>query len=122
VVQIKLGVKLMGSGQHEFSKSKSRLCSMGNQQLERLQYNAQDLYALVLTPDNLRLLAVIAVANKTYMIKYNTTQAFLYWDVVEDLYTRAPSMVASAGETDWDLAGTQFPRNCVPYNIIEFQV
>ncbi len=30
------------------------------------------------------------------------------------------SMVASAGETDRDLAGTQFPRNCVPYNIIEF--
>ncbi len=33
---------------------------------------------------------------------------------------QAPSMVASAGETDRDLAGTQFPRNCVPYNIIEF--
>jgi hypothetical protein len=31
------------------------------------------------------------------------------------------SMVASAGETDRDLAGTQFPRNCVPYNIIEFK-
>ncbi len=30
------------------------------------------------------------------------------------------SMVASAGETDRDLAGMQFPRNCVPYNIIEF--
>jgi hypothetical protein len=29
-------------------------------------------------------------------------------------------MVASAGKTDRDLAGTQFPRNCVPYNIIEF--
>jgi hypothetical protein len=31
------------------------------------------------------------------------------------------SVVASAGETDRDLAVTQFPRNCVPYNIIEFQ-
>jgi hypothetical protein len=30
------------------------------------------------------------------------------------------SVVASAGETDRDLAVTQFPRNCVPYNIIEF--
>ncbi len=37
------------------------------------------------------------------------------------------SMVASAGETDRDLgslpvglAGRQFPRNCLPYNIIEF--
>ncbi len=31
-----------------------------------------------------------------------------------------PSAPASAGGTDRDLAGTQFPRNCVPYNIIEF--
>jgi hypothetical protein len=30
------------------------------------------------------------------------------------------SMVASAGETDRDLAGRQFPRNFLPYNIIEF--
>ncbi len=30
------------------------------------------------------------------------------------------SMVASACETNRDLAGTQFPRNCVPYNIIVF--
>jgi hypothetical protein len=30
------------------------------------------------------------------------------------------SAPASAGGTDRDLAGTQFPRNCVPYNIIEF--
>ncbi len=31
-----------------------------------------------------------------------------------------PSAPASAGRTDRDLAGTQFPRNCVPNNIIEF--
>jgi hypothetical protein len=31
------------------------------------------------------------------------------------------SMVASAGETDLDLAGRQFLRNCLPYNIIEFK-
>ncbi len=30
------------------------------------------------------------------------------------------SVAASAGETDRDLAGRQFPRNCLPYNIIEF--
>jgi hypothetical protein len=30
-------------------------------------------------------------------------------------------MVASAGETEWDLAGRQFPGNCLPYNIIEFK-
>ncbi len=30
------------------------------------------------------------------------------------------SAPASAGGTDRDLAGTQFSRNCVPYNIIEF--
>ncbi len=31
------------------------------------------------------------------------------------------SAPASAGGTDRDLAATQFPRNCVPYNIIEFK-
>jgi hypothetical protein len=31
------------------------------------------------------------------------------------------SMVASARETERDLAGRQFPRNCLSYNIIEFQ-
>jgi hypothetical protein len=42
-------------------------------------------------------------------------------DLLEFLVTSMQSsMVADAGETDWDLAGTQFPRNCVPYNIIEF--
>jgi hypothetical protein len=30
------------------------------------------------------------------------------------------SAAASAGETDRDLAATQFLRNCVAYNIIEF--
>ncbi len=30
------------------------------------------------------------------------------------------SMVASAGETDWDLAEKQFTKNCVVYNFIEF--
>ncbi len=53
-------------------------------------YNAWDLYAPVLKPAEWRLLAAIAAANKTYMFKYDTTQAFLYGDVVEDLYTRAP--------------------------------
>jgi hypothetical protein len=31
-----------------------------------------------------------------------------------------PSMVASAGETDWDLAAMQWTKNYVAYNIIEF--
>jgi hypothetical protein len=31
------------------------------------------------------------------------------------------SMVASAGETDRDMAATQFTKNCVAYNIVEFQ-
>jgi hypothetical protein len=72
----------------EFSKRKSRLCAMGNQQ--GVQYNARDLHAPVLKPAEWRLLAAIAAANKAYMIKYDTTQAFLYWDVVEVLITRAP--------------------------------
>jgi hypothetical protein len=32
-----------------------------------------------------------------------------------------PSMVASAGETDRDLAATQFTKNGIAYNIIEFE-
>jgi hypothetical protein len=58
VVQIEKGVKLMGMTTRneykvvnsKFSKRKSRLCAMGNQQLEGLQYNVQDLYAPVLKP------------------------------------------------------------------------
>jgi hypothetical protein len=69
VVQIEKGVKLMGMTTRneykvvngEFSKRKSRLCSMGNQQLEGLQYNARDLYAL--KPAEWRLLAAIAAAK-----------------------------------------------------------
>ncbi len=54
----------------EFSKHKSRLCSMGNQQLEGLhwQYNARDVYAQILKPAEWRLLATTAADNKTYMI------------------------------------------------------
>ncbi len=98
MVRIEKRMKLMSMTTHieynvvngDFLKRKSRLCAMGNQQLEGLQYNAQDLYAPVLKPAEWRLLAAIAAANKTCMIKYDTTQAFLYWDVVEDLSTRAP--------------------------------
>ncbi len=97
VVRIEKGVKLMGMTTRneykvvngEFSKRKSRLCPMGNLQLKGLQYNARDLYAPVLKPAEWKLLAAIAAVNKTYMVKYDTTQAFLYGDVVEDLYTRA---------------------------------
>ncbi len=37
-----------------------------------------------------------------------------------NLNTIMPSMVASAGETDRDLAATQFTKNGVACNIIEF--
>ncbi len=37
-----------------------------------------------------------------------------------NLMTCETSAPASAGGTDRDLAGTQFPSNFVPYNIIEF--
>ncbi len=90
VVQIEKGMKLMGMTTRneytvvngELSKRKSRLCAMGNQQLEGLQYNTLDLYAPVLKPAEWRLLAAIAAANNTYMIKYDTIQAFFYGDVV----------------------------------------
>ena len=50
VVRIEKGMKLMGMTTRneykvvngEFSKRKSRLCAMGNQQLEGLQYNARE--------------------------------------------------------------------------------
>jgi hypothetical protein len=56
VVRIEKGMKLMGMTTRneykvvngEFCKRKSRLCAVGNQQLEGLQYNARDLYAPVL--------------------------------------------------------------------------
>jgi hypothetical protein len=56
VVRIKKGMKLMGMTARneykvvngEFSKRKSRLCAMENQQLDGLQYNARGLYAPVL--------------------------------------------------------------------------
>ena len=48
MVQIEKGMKLMGMTTRnnykvvngEFSKQKSRLCAMGNQQLEGVKYNA----------------------------------------------------------------------------------
>ncbi len=42
------------------------------------------------------------------------------WGWARHLARPAASMVASSDETDRDLAGTQFPRYCMPYNIIEF--
>ncbi len=58
MVPIEKGMKLMGVTTRneykvvnsEFSKRKSRLCAVGNQQLEGLQYNTRDLYAPVLKP------------------------------------------------------------------------
>jgi hypothetical protein len=47
----------------------------------------------------------------------------IYFEVMSTLAAssalRTASAPASAGGTDRDLAGTQFSRNCVPYNIIE---
>ena len=49
-----------------------------------------DLYAPVLKAHEVLLLVAIAAQRGATICKYDTSQAFLYGDVDEDLYTRAP--------------------------------
>ena len=73
-----------------FEKRKVRLCAMGNQQKAGINFNEQDLYAPVLKSAEVRLLAAIAAQRSAKIYKFDTSQAFLYGDVEEDLYARAP--------------------------------
>ena len=73
-----------------FEKRKVLLCAMGNQQKPGIHFNEQDLYAPVLKSAEVRLLAAIAAQRGAKIYKFDTSQAFLYGDVEEDLYARAP--------------------------------
>jgi hypothetical protein len=98
VVRIEKGMKLMGMTTRneykvvngEFQKRKCRLCAMGNQQVEGSQFDARDLYAPVLKPAEFRLIMAIAASAGAEVFKYDTSQAFLYGDVEQELYSRAP--------------------------------
>jgi hypothetical protein len=73
-----------------FGKRKVRLCARGDQQEEGLQFNKRDIYSPVLKSADVRLMAAIAAQHGAKMYKADTTQAFLYGDVEEDLFVRAP--------------------------------
>ena len=98
LVRLEKGMKLMGMTTRfdykitngEFEKYKTRLCAMGNQQIAGIHFNESDLYAPVLKAHEVRLLAAIAAKHGAQIFKYDTSQAFLYGDVDQDLYARAP--------------------------------
>ncbi len=82
-VRIEKGIKLMGMptrteykvSNGEFSRHKVRLCTMGNQQVEDLQYDACDLYALAAELAEACVLAAIMIAaqdgyNKSLPLKW----------------------------------------------------
>ena len=76
-----------------FSKLKVRLCAtMVNhwQQEVDLQTNARDLFAQVLKSAESCLMAAIAAQHGAKMQMRDTTQAFLYCDIDEDLYVLPP--------------------------------
>ena len=98
LVPIQKGMKLMGMTTRweykitngVFDKYKTRLCAMGNQQIAGIHFNESDLYAPVLKAHEVRLLVAITAQKGAKMYKYDTSQAFLYGDVDQDLYARAP--------------------------------
>ena len=98
LVPLQKGMKLMGMTTRweykvtngVFEKRKVRLCAMGNQQIAGVHFNESDLYAPVLKAHEVRLLVAIAAQHGATIYKYDTSQAFLYGDVDEDLYARAP--------------------------------
>ncbi len=97
LVPTQKGMKLMGmTTRWEYKitngvldKYKTRLCAMGNQQIAGIHFNESDLYAPVLKALEVRLLVAIAAQKGAKMYKYDTSQAFLYGDVDQDLYAHA---------------------------------
>ena len=63
---------------------------VGNQQIAGIHFNESDIYAPVLKAHEVRLLTAIAAQHGAPIYKYDTSQAFLYGDVDQDLYARAP--------------------------------
>jgi uncharacterized glyoxalase superfamily protein PhnB len=97
-VRMEKGMKIMGMTTRTeykvtngvFGKRKVRLCARGDQQEEGLQFNKRDIYSPVLKSAEVRLMAATAAQHGAKMYKTDTTQAFLYGDVEEDLFVRAP--------------------------------
>ena len=97
-VRMEKGMKIMGMTTRTeykvtngvFGKRKVRLCARGDEQIEGLQFNQRDIYSPVLKSAEVRLMVAIAAQHGAKMYKTDTTQAFLYGDVEEDLYVRAP--------------------------------
>ena len=73
-----------------FDKYKTRLCAMGNQHIAGIHFNESDLYVPVLKAHEVRLLVAIAAERGAKIYKNDTSQAFLYGDVDQDLYARGP--------------------------------
>ena len=98
MVRLEKGMQLMGMttrmdykiSNGVLEKYKVRLCAMGNQQKAGIHFDERDLYAPVLKAAEVRLLAAIAAQRGAKIYKYDTAQAFLYGDVDQDLYARAP--------------------------------
>jgi hypothetical protein len=61
-----------------------------DQQEEGLQFNQRDFYSPVPKSSEVRLMVAIAAQHGAQMYKTDTTQAFLYGCVDEDLFVRAP--------------------------------
>ncbi len=70
-------------------KRKVRLCARGDQQEEGLQFNQLDIYWPVLKSAEVCLMVTIAAQHGAKMYKTDTTQAFLYCNVEENLLVRA---------------------------------
>ena len=73
-----------------FGKRKVRLCSLGDQQEEGLQFNQLDIYLPVLKSAEVSLVVTIAAHHGAKMYTTDTTQAYVSGDVEEDLFVLAP--------------------------------
>ena len=67
-----------------FKKRKVRMCVRGDQQVEGVHYEKDDLYAPTIKPTEVRLLAAIAAGRGLPIYKTDTAQAFLYGDMDND--------------------------------------
>ncbi len=96
-VRMEKGMKIMGMTTRTeykvtngvFGKHKVRLCARWDQHEEGLQFNERDIYSLVLKSAEVSLMVAIAAQHGAKMYKTDTTQAFLYGYVEEDLFVRA---------------------------------
>ncbi len=67
-----------------------RLCARGDQQIPGVNFQESDLYAPVLKEAEKRLLLVLAAANGAKVAKTDTTQAYFYGDMGDDVVNIRP--------------------------------